>query len=164
MRLNTPSKINIPSPQQVICDLGCGDGEFLIGLLTHVNAPVRTSLTCVPNPPSPSLGFGIDYNASLIATATLNSISANQTASWLVYDFNLDEDDLFGKMVEKGVTHVFVYLVPKQLDLATVKRLLVRLCEEGVLVCCHKFQPGYLREVGRDEIMSLVVYGDARSD
>lgn len=153
MRLDLTPDPNLPSTQQVICDLGCGDGEFLIGLLSHLNNPNSSS----PIPTTIS-GFGIDYNASLIATASLNAISASQTANWLVYDFNLDEQDLFAQMGKRGVTHVFVYLVPKQLALGTVRKLLERLWESGVVVCCHKFQPEYLVAKRTDVLMDLVVY------
>lgn len=152
MRLDLASHKDLPSTQQVICDLGCGDGEFLIGLLSHINAPTEEF------PLLASSGLGIDYNASLIETAALNAVIAGEKAQWLVYDFNLDEHDLFEQMGKKGVTHVFVYLVPKQLALKTVKRLLERLCESGVVICCHKFQPAYLEATRSDALMDLVVY------
>ncbi|KUJ13482.1 uncharacterized protein LY89DRAFT_158789 [Mollisia scopiformis] len=146
MHLNlTPA----PATQQVICDLGCGDGEFLIGLLSHLNSPL---------PLLPVSGFGIDYNASLIATASLNAITAGATAHWLTYDFNLDEHDLFSQIENRRVTHVFVYLVPKQLALNTVRKLLERLWGSGVVICCHKFQPEYLVATRTDILMDLVVY------
>lgn len=147
MGLDLPSSIQT---QNVVCDLGCGDAEFLIGLLRYVNNVSTAAL--------PLRGFGIDYDAALIATATANSMAAKQTASWLVYDFNLDADDLFSKIVAAGVTHVFVYLVPKQLALGTVRLLLEKLCESGVMICCHKFLPGYLEVTRKDELMSLRVY------
>lgn len=160
MRLNVTPSSGLPSAPQVICDLGCGDGEFLIGLLKHLNSPPITSPSPLPSvsPFPPSSGLGIDYNASLIATAASNSLAAHQKASWLVYDFNLDENNLFGQMREQGVTHVFVYLVPKQLALKTVRSLLTRLCESGVVICCHKFQPEYLVATRSDVLMDLVVY------
>jgi len=152
MRLDLAPHRDIPSTPQVICDLGCGDGEFLIGLLSHINASTEDF------PIIASSGLGIDYNASLIETAALNAVIAGEKAQWLVYDFNLDEHDLFEQMGKKGVTHVFVYLVPKQLALRTVRRLLVRLCESGVVICCHKFQPAYLEAKRSDALMDLVVY------
>ncbi|CZR52615.1 uncharacterized protein PAC_02492 [Phialocephala subalpina] len=154
MRLNLTPDPSLPSTPQVVCDLGCGDGEFLIGLLGHINSPPPPLLP----PALTTSGFGIDYNSALIATAASNAITAGQTSSWLVYDFNLDENDLFGQTRKKGVTHVFVYLVPKQLELKSVRALLTRLCENGVVVCCHKFQPGYLAATRSDELMDLVVY------
>jgi SAM-dependent methyltransferase len=149
MRLDIIPSPDLASIQQVICDLGCGDGEFLIGLLSHINSPIHAL---------PVHGLGIDYNASLIATATLNAVTAQQTATWLTYDFNLDEDDLFAKIKGVGVSHVFVYLVPKQLELKTVRALLTRLRESGVMICCHKFQPGYFKATRTDHLMDLVVY------
>jgi len=134
----------------VVCDLGCGDGEFLIGLLGHINANT-TPLTATH-------GVGIDYNAELIKTATLNAVSAGETATWLTYDFNEDGNDLASQLALHHVTHVFVYLVPKQLALKTVRSILTRLCESGVVVCCHKFQPTYLTATRRDVLMDLVVY------
>jgi hypothetical protein len=83
---------------------------------------------------------------------------AGENAQWLTYDFNLDEDDLLGTLETEGVTHVFVYLVPKQLVLKTVRTLLTRLFESGVMICCHKFQPGYLKAARTDILMDLVVY------
>ncbi|KAF8856387.1 hypothetical protein BDZ45DRAFT_804189 [Acephala macrosclerotiorum] len=154
MRVNMAPLPGLSSTPQVICDLGCGDGEFLIGLLGHINSPQLPLLPPIP----PTSGFGIDYNAPLIATAISNATIAHQQANWLVYDFNLDENDLFGQMGKQGVTHVFVYLVPKQLALKTVRTLLTRLCESGVVVCCHKFQPGYLVATRSDVLMDLVVY------
>lgn len=147
MGLDLPSSIQT---QNVVCDLGCGDGEFLIGLLRHVNNISVASL--------PIYGFGIDYDPALIATATVNSIAATQTASWLVYDFNLDTDDLFSKIAAAGVTHVFMYLVPKQLALGTVRLLVERLWESGVVICCHKFLPEYLNVARSDLLMNLCVY------
>jgi hypothetical protein len=159
MRLDIPPPSN--QSQRVVCDLGCGDGEFLIGLLSHINIPSSSSPSSSPHNPNPIQGFGVDYNASLIDTAISNSLSLlppTITTSWLVYDFNLDEDDLFCKLIAKGVTHVFIYLVPKQLALKTVRTLLEKLCNQGVLLCAHKFQPDYLDVSGRDEVMDLCIY------
>ncbi|KAJ7679314.1 hypothetical protein DFH06DRAFT_1166297 [Mycena polygramma] len=136
----------------VICDLGCGDGEFLIGLLGHLNRTTHTTHA------SAVRGVGVDYNAGLIKTASLNAISAGAQVCWLTYDFNEDGDDLFAQLGRQNVTHVFVYLVPKQLALRTVRGILTRLCESGVVVCCHKFQPEYLTATRRDVLMDLVVY------
>ncbi|KAJ6552881.1 hypothetical protein B0H19DRAFT_155343 [Mycena capillaripes] len=138
------------TPTSVVCDLGCGDGEFLIGLLSYVNR-IRSF-------GSPVRGVGIDYNGGLIKTAALNAVSAGAHVSWLTYDFNEDLGDLYGQLGRQNVTHVFVYLVPKQLALRTVRRILTRLCESGVVVCCHKFQPDYLTATRRDVLMDLVVY------
>ncbi|KAJ7765503.1 hypothetical protein DFH07DRAFT_810851 [Mycena maculata] len=151
------------TPLSVVCDLGCGDGDFLIGLLAHINRITHTTSTTAVR------GVGIDYNAALIKTATLNAISAGEHVQWLTYDFNEDRDDLFAQLAHQHVTHVFVYLVPKQLALQTVRRILTRLCESGVVVCCHKFQPTYLTGTRRDTLMDLVVYertmgGDTRGD
>lgn len=160
MRLNLTPNPSLPSTPQVVCDLGCGDGEFLIGLLGHINSP---PLPFLP-PTLTTSGFGIDYNSALIATATSNAITAGQTSLWLVYNFNLDEHDLFSQMGKHGVTHVFVYLVPKQLELKTVRALLTRLYENRVVICCHKFQPGYLVATRSDKLMDLVVYEQGLED
>lgn len=137
--------------QRVVCDLGCGDGEFLINLLQHINSKIS----------NPVHGVGIDYNAGLIKTATVNALSAGQSVKWLTYDFNEDRDDLSGQLASDLVTHVFVYLVPKQLALKTVRRILTRLYESGVIICCHKFQPSYLEATRKDELMNLVVYSQS---
>jgi len=80
-------------------------------------------------------------------------------ATWLIYDFNADASDIVTQLiVTHKVTHVFVGLVPKQLALATVRRILTRLCEEGVMVCCYKYQPKYLRPARRNGVMDLCVY------
>lgn len=156
MGLDLPPSAALPS---VVCDLGCGDGEFLIGLLGHINTtPVPSLKPSLTLPTTIIAGLGIDYNASLIATAGLNAITEGVSASWLVYDFNEDSSDLSAQLEERGVTHVFVYLVPKQLALATVRGILTKLWEGGVCVCCHKFQPGYLVAARRDVVMDLVVY------
>ncbi len=151
MRLDLIPDPDLAFAQQVVCDLGCGDGEFLIGLLHHINVTNTTSLKTIN-------GLGVDYNAELIKTAALNAVMAGENAQWLTYDFNLDEDDLLGTLETEGVTHVFVYLVPKQLVLKTVRTLLTRLFESGVMICCHKFQPGYLKAARTDILMDLVVY------
>ncbi|KAJ7721035.1 hypothetical protein B0H16DRAFT_379531 [Mycena metata] len=136
--------------QSIVCDLGCGDGEFLISLLAHLNRDsARTTAVH---------GFGVDYNAALLETAALNAVSAGEIIRWLAYDFNADTNDLCAQLVLARVTHVFVYLVPKQLALQTVRAILERLCENGVVVCCHKFQPKYLTPTRRDSLMDLVVY------
>lgn len=127
--------------QQIICDLGCGDGEFLISLLTHVNTDRFSSSA---SSGLPVHGLGIDYCGPLITTASQNCIIAKQNSSWLVYDFNLDKDDLLAQLVERGVTHLFVYLVPQQLMLETVRGILEGCVEQGIVVCAHKFLPEYL--------------------
>ncbi|RDI81047.1 hypothetical protein Vi05172_g9011 [Venturia inaequalis] len=121
----------------VVCDLGCGDGEF-------------------------PQGVGIDYNAKLIETAGINSaLIKDIKIDWLVYDFNDDKEDLVNQLITAHhVTHVFIYLTPKQLALPTVRSILTRLCAESVVVCCHKFFPEYLTPAGRDELMELVVYDE----
>ncbi|KAK4693381.1 hypothetical protein P7C70_g8934, partial [Phenoliferia sp. Uapishka_3] len=149
MNLSLPSTSTKPT---IVCDLGCGDGEFLIGMLRHLNSFPHST------PTSSVHGFGVDYNESLISTATTNAKTAKQEANWLVYDFNADSDDLFSQLERQGVTHVFVYLVPKQLALATVRGILEKLVASGVCVCCHKFQPQYLVETRRDILMDLVAY------
>lgn len=77
----------------------------------------------------------------------------------MVYDFNQDQDDLVEKLIEvHHITHVFIYLLPKQLALLTVRAILTRLWESGVVVCCHKYHPLYLTGVRFDKLMDLVVY------
>lgn len=142
------------STQQVVCDLGCGEGEFLIGLLKHINAISRQATATT----SPILGVGVDYNAEMIAVATTNAVSEGESVKWLTYDFNLDKSDLVGQLNILHVTHVFVYLVPKQLALDTVRGILTKLQENGIVICCHKFQPTYLTAVKRDVLMDLVLY------
>jgi hypothetical protein len=106
-------------------------------------------------------GVGIDYNAELIKTAGINSELEGVNARWLIYNFNDDRADLASQLImTHQVTHVFVYLVPKQLALRTVRGILTRLCESGVVVCCHKFYPGYLTPARRDVLMELVVYDE----
>lgn len=136
----------------VVCDLGCGDGEFLIGLLSHLNTITQTTTETAIH------GVGIDYNAQLIETATVNAVAVGKSVRWLTYDFNEDLDDLAAQLLALDVTHVFVYLVPKQLALQTVRGILTRLYERGVVVCCHKFLPAYLTASRRDDLMNLAVY------
>ncbi|KAF7362935.1 Monooxygenase [Mycena venus] len=153
MRLDLlPAATTPPAPLSVICDLGCGDGTFLIGLLAHINAITRTTRATAVH------GVGIDYNAGLLATAAANAVAAGAQVRWLVYDFNADLEDLGGQLALQRVTHVFVYLVPKQLALSTVRAILTRLYESGVMLCFHKFQPTYLTATRRDTLMDLVVY------
>ncbi|KAJ7695497.1 hypothetical protein B0H17DRAFT_434572 [Mycena rosella] len=145
MRLDVLPAEKTPSEAlSVLCDLGCGDGEFLIGFLAHINRITHTTSTTAVH------GVGIDYNAGLIKTATVNAVDAGEHVQWLTYDFNEDRDDLSGQLARQHVTHVFVYLVPKQLALRTVRHILTRLYESGVVICCHKFQPGYLAATRRD--------------
>ncbi|QDS71056.1 hypothetical protein FKW77_008646 [Venturia effusa] len=133
----------------VVCDLGCGDGEF-----RYINALTVDS--------SIAEGVGIDYNAQLIATAGIKSASIKGMAiDWLIYDFNADQEDIAHQLLTTHhVTHVFVYLTPKQLALATVRNILTRLCAGEVVVCCHKFFPEYLTPARRDELMELAVYDE----
>ncbi|KAJ7173065.1 hypothetical protein C8R43DRAFT_978362 [Mycena crocata] len=152
MGLDLPAASTSSATLSVVCDLGCGDGDFLIRLLAHVNRITKTDSTTAVH------GVGVDYNDALIKTATLNAIAVGEHVRWLTYDFNEDREDLCRQLVRQNVTHVFVYLVPKQLALRTVRQILTRLCEGGVVVCCHKFQPGYLTATRRDTLMDLVVY------
>ncbi|KAF2421498.1 hypothetical protein EJ08DRAFT_738190 [Tothia fuscella] len=114
-------------PKTMICDLGCGDGEFLINLLIHINAP--------PGSHPLAYGIGIDYDAALIATAGISSSKLKDVnIKWLVYNFNDDTRDLVTQLtLDHLVTHVFIYLTPKQLALQTVRMILTRLCEGGVV-------------------------------
>ncbi|TVY85111.1 hypothetical protein LSUE1_G000440 [Lachnellula suecica] len=134
----------------VVCDLGCGD---VIGLLSHINGLTKSIST--------ANGVGIDYNAELINTAGINSKAAGVNAEWLIYDFNNDLDDLVDQLITTHqVTHVFIYLVPKQLALETVRNILTKLARSGVVLCCHKFFPLYLKPARRDVLMDLVVYDE----
>jgi len=64
----------------------------------------------------------------------VQSTLQNVNASWLVYDFNDDREDLVSQLIDgHQVTHVFVYLVPKQLALLTVRTILTKLCGSGVV-------------------------------
>ncbi|KAJ7483768.1 hypothetical protein B0H11DRAFT_2020457 [Mycena galericulata] len=153
MRLDLlPPPASPPAALSVVCDLGCGDGDFLIGLLAHINAITHTTCATAVH------GVGIDYNTSLLATAAANGLAAGAQVRWLAYDFNEDRADLCRQLASLRITHVFVYLVPKQLALKTVRAILTTLCESGVVVCCHKFQPKYLTATRRDTLMDLVVY------
>jgi hypothetical protein len=107
-------------------------------------------------------GIGIDYDAELIKTAGINSGLKGVNIEWLIYDFNDDQLDIVSQLIAHQITHMFIYLVPKQLAMQTVRRILTRLCESGVILCCHKFFPQYLRPARRDVLMDLVVY-DATS-
>jgi len=74
----------------------------------------------------------------------VQSTLQNVNASWLIYDFNDNREDLVSQLIDgHQVTHVFVYLVPKQLALLTVRAILTRLCGSGVVsavvyfnLCC----------------------------
>lgn len=80
---------------------------------------------------------------------------------WLIYDFNDDQEDLVDQLITAHhVTHVFIYLTPKQLALPTVRKILTRLCQGSVVVCCHKFFPEYLTPARKDLLMELVVYDE----
>lgn len=80
------------------------------------------------------LGIGIDHSPALIATAGIQSTLQNVNASWLTYDFNDDREDLVSQLINgHQVTHVFVYLVPKQLALLTVRAILTKLAGSGVV-------------------------------
>ena len=127
MGLDTPHGTNIRSSDQetlrrVVCDLGCGDGDFLVNLLSHLNTD-NCSITAVH-------GVGVDYDAQLIKSAAVRSGSAGQHIRWLEYDFNEDLSDIASQLLDiHHVTHVFVYLLPKQLELQKVRKILTRLCE-----------------------------------
>lgn len=121
-------------------------------MLDHINVLAKRVTT--------AHGVGVDYDAALIKSAGMRSELEGVNAEWLIYDFNADEDDLFSQLVAYHVTHVFVYLVPKQLAMQTVRLILTRLCASGVVVCCHKFHPQYLTPARRDDLMGLVVYDE----
>jgi hypothetical protein len=123
----------------------------VINLLSHINTPSST----IPY----ANGIGIDYNAALLETAGLNSHNSSSSFKWLVYNFNEDNDDIVSQLLTTHhVTHVFIYLTPKQLALPTLRKILTRLCEGGVVVCCHKFFPAYLVPARSDLLMELCVY------
>jgi hypothetical protein len=107
-------------------------------------------------------GVGIDYNASLLETAGINADKLKDVnIEWLIYNFNDDNEDLVSQLITTHhVTHVFIYLTPKQLALQTVRKILTKLCEGGVVVCCHKFFPLYLKPARRNTLMELVVYDE----
>lgn len=135
----------------VVCDFGCGDGEFLLGLLGHINSPTSNLST--------AQGVGIDYNADLIKTAGLNSDTQGAKAEWLIYNFNDDQDDVASTLIDTHqITHMFIYLVPRQLAMPTVRGILTRLYENGIVLCCHKFYPEYLAPTRSDPLMDLAVY------
>jgi hypothetical protein len=95
----------------------------VINLLAHISSFTRAAS-----------GVGIDYSPTLIASAGTQSALQNVNASWLVYDFNEDRDDLVNQLITTHhITHVFVYLVPKQLALFTVREILTKLCGSGVV-------------------------------
>jgi hypothetical protein len=120
-------------------------------LLGHINSN-SNAITAVT-------GVGIDYDAALIKSAGIKSETKGVDAQWLIYDFNDDHDDLVNQLITiHQITHVFIALVPKQLALLAVRSILMRLCESGVVVCCYKFHPGYLRPARSDVLMDLVVY------
>jgi hypothetical protein len=121
-------------------------------LLVHINA-LSGSI---------AQGVGIDYNASLLETAGINSDKLKDVnIEWLTYNFNDDKEDLVAQLIAKHhVTHVFIYLTPKQLALQTVKKILTRFCGEAVVLCCHKFFPLYLEPAKRDTLMELNMYDE----
>lgn len=168
----TPGTEIHPSSQlrSVVCDLGCGDGDFLVNLLNHLNTD-GCSVTAVH-------GVGVDYDAQLLKSAAARSGLAGQSVQWLEYDFNEDINDLASQLLDiHHITHVFIYLLPKQLELQKVRQILTRLCERlakfklpvhldtyhysGVTICCHKYQPAYLTGMRHNVLMDLVVYGNS---
>ncbi|KAK0103258.1 hypothetical protein ONS95_005292 [Cadophora gregata] len=86
----------------------------VLGLLGHINSP-KSNL-------STAQGVGIDYNAELIKTAGINSNTQGAKAEWLIYNFNDDQDDVASTLIDTHqITHMFIYLVPKQLAMPTVR-------------------------------------------
>jgi len=123
-----------------------------MNLLTHINT--------LKNNTSTTHGIGVDYDAALIKSAGIQSdLLENINVQWLIYDFNDDQNDLVDQLITTHqVTHIFIYLVPRQLALPTVRNILTRLCESGVIMCCHKFFPQYLTPARSDILMDLAVY------
>ncbi|KAF1965554.1 hypothetical protein BU23DRAFT_561008 [Bimuria novae-zelandiae CBS 107.79] len=148
----------------VVCDLGCGDGDLLISLLRHINTfKTATPSNAIDSPRPQATGVGIDYSPALIEAAILASEKQAVHVAWRIYDFNADLDDIVNQLLTvQHVTHVFVYLTPKQLALPTVHNILVGLCKGGVMVCCYKYHPLYLKAARSDKLMELVVF-DASS-
>lgn len=152
----TSTKVGIPkcvqplTSENQIDNTNCENNEVM-DLLGHIKS-MTNSVTTVH-------GVGIDYNAELIKTAGIRSELEGLIVQWLIYDFNDDQDDLVNQLINiHQVTHVFIALVPKQLALQTVRQIIVRLCESGVVVCCYKYHPDYLRPARQDHLMGLVVY------
>ncbi|KAK6584733.1 hypothetical protein PZA11_002957 [Diplocarpon coronariae] len=141
----------------VALDLGAASPQAfrtVIGLLGHINS--------VANNVSIAHGVGIDYDTGLIRTAGINSQARGVISDWIVYDFNDDLKDLATTLINvHRVSHVFIYLVPRQLAMKTVRKILTRLCESGVVLCCYKFYPDYLTPTRRDTLMELIVYDKA---
>jgi hypothetical protein len=126
----------------------------VLSLLRHINTPNSKRLSRPP-----ATGVGVDYDADLIKTAGIESTRQTLSVDWLVYDFNADLKDIVGQLLDAhNVTHVFVALVPKQLALPAVRKILTGLCERGALVCCYKYHPLYLKAARSDVLMNLVVY------
>lgn len=97
--------------------------------------------------------MGIDYDEALLDIATANSSQA-----WILYDFNTDTEDIAQQLIAlHHVTHVFIYLVPKQLALPTVRHIITALCHAGIVVCCYKFHPTYLEVTAEDVLMDLII-------
>jgi hypothetical protein len=134
---------------------------LVLGLLRYINTTSLTATTTSGFLCPLATGVGIDYDPELIKTAGIESARQKIDVDWLVYDFNADLGDIVTQLLHvHSVTHVFVGLVPKQLALSAVKKILTRLCEGGALVCSYKYHPVYLKAARSDALMNLAVYDE----
>ena len=67
-------------------------------------------------------------------------------------------------IVEQGVTAIYIYLVPRQLNEDYMKTLIKELSnsKNNITICSYSYQIFYLPIVRKDDLFDIWLYGESR--
>jgi hypothetical protein len=102
--------------------------------------------------------MGLDFDEELIkeANASAKSKGISDRSSFLVKDFRDLEAEW---IVKQGVTAIYVYLVPRQLNEPYMKRLICDLARAKIKICSYSFPIEYLSVIKKDDRFNMNLYG-----
>ena len=137
-----------------LVDLGCGDGIALCNMIQYCKQ-IKYCNNVTIN------GIGIDYSEQLLHQAEQNTKQYNLHGSitYIQYNFNYNSYNILQELLQYNTTHVYIYLVPKQLNLSSIKYLLLQLIQYNIYIICYHFQPTYLPLIQSNNTMNLCIYG-----
>ena len=147
----------------VLLDLGCGHGAILNAIQLRF-AQSTSHLSSPPQPPLLHLQcVGVDKNAEALEVAKAGAAELHLPhMHFHLLDFTERGEELRKLIGGWGVTKVFLYLTPSQLQVATVKALLLWLYGEDVQICSYDYPIPYLAHECRDDIFPLFEYHQHR--